>query len=290
LKRTPIRFEEILRPILADECSQEDFKSFTQRWNQYARYHSGKDVDELRHQLLNCPDTALKEFMYDSLGSKVDTLSLTDLFKQLEKLAVVEVDEDTKQTVVPQAEIVPLYGQNGGQEGAAQKKVIPKTFVKCEELSCQFNMVLEDEFSARRVLENHRIVAHKRQEQIHQQELCGRKGGRRRGAKNKTVPDRNGGGLDYGQVQQMQETKVRENQGICKYGGENGHGKSPSQESLESRECLESRDCDVIQCNKKWHFPDYCTEKKPQEVPDDSKKEMRCGERAQSYKMVMRWT
>ena len=51
------------------------------------------DVGELRQQLLNCSDGALEDFMYDSLGSKVDTLSLTALFQQLEKLAVVEVEE-----------------------------------------------------------------------------------------------------------------------------------------------------------------------------------------------------
>ena len=45
---------------------------------------------------MNCQDRAL--------GSKVDTLSLTDLFHQLEKLVVVEVEEDRKQTVVPQVE------------------------------------------------------------------------------------------------------------------------------------------------------------------------------------------
>ena len=51
------------------------------------------DVGELRQQLLNCADGPLEVFMYNSLGCKVDTLSETDLLKQLEKLAVVEVEE-----------------------------------------------------------------------------------------------------------------------------------------------------------------------------------------------------
>ena len=80
---------------------------------------------------------------------------------------MVVVDEDMKQTVVPQVEILPLYGQSGGQEGGAQKTLIPKTFVRCEEVSCQFNMELDDQVSAQRVLENHMFVAHKRQEQNH---------------------------------------------------------------------------------------------------------------------------
>ena len=71
-------------------------------------YHSGMDIGDLRQQLLNCADGAFEDFMYDSLSSKVDTLSLTDLFQQLKELAVVVVDEDTKhvqnQTVVSEVE------------------------------------------------------------------------------------------------------------------------------------------------------------------------------------------
>ena len=74
-------------------------------------------------------------------------------------------------------------------------------------------MVLEDEISAKRVLQNHKFVAHKRQYQGPQQKLYGRKGGRRRDAKNKIVPIINpqsgGGGQAHDQVHPMQETKFR---------------------------------------------------------------------------------
>ena len=87
---------EMPRPVLRGGCSQEEFQSFTQQWNQYAMYHSGMDVRELRQQLLNCVEGALEDLMYDSLGSKVDTLSQTNLIKQLEELAVVVMVEDVK--------------------------------------------------------------------------------------------------------------------------------------------------------------------------------------------------
>jgi hypothetical protein len=96
--------KEMPRPVLRGGCSQEEFKSFKQHWNQYAKYHNGMDVGELRQQLLNCADGALETLMYDSLGSQVDTLSQTDLFKQLEELAVVVVRKDVKQMVVPKVE------------------------------------------------------------------------------------------------------------------------------------------------------------------------------------------
>ena len=38
-----------------------------------------------------------------------------------------------------------------------------------------------------RVLRNHMFVAHKKQEQIHQQEMCGRKRGRRRVASHQVL-------------------------------------------------------------------------------------------------------
>jgi hypothetical protein len=144
-----------------------EFKSFKQHWNQYAKYHNGMDVGELRQQLLNCADGALETLMYNSLGSQVDTLSQTDLFKQLEELAVVVVGKDVKQMVVPKVDMLHL---------------------SCEEPSCQFNMEMKDKVSAQRVMMNHMFVDHKRQEQNQQQQLCGKKGGWKGGAKNKIIP------------------------------------------------------------------------------------------------------
>ena len=80
------------------------------------------DVGELRQQLLNCADGALEPLMYNSLGGKVDTLSQTDLVKQLEQLAVV-VGEEVKQMVVPTVEMLPL---TNGQKGAPMKKKYPR--------------------------------------------------------------------------------------------------------------------------------------------------------------------
>ena len=97
---------------------------------------------------MNCPDTDLTETVYDALHNRVDTFTQDDLLKQIEKIAVVEFNEDTKKTAVPKIEMLSLHGQSGGQEGGAQKKIIPQTFVRCEELSCQFSMELENEVSA----------------------------------------------------------------------------------------------------------------------------------------------
>jgi hypothetical protein len=39
--------QEMPCPVLREECSQEEFQSFTQQWSLYARYYSGMDVGEL---------------------------------------------------------------------------------------------------------------------------------------------------------------------------------------------------------------------------------------------------
>ena len=118
------------------------------------------------------------------------------------------------------------------------------------------------------MLENHRFVAHKRQEQNHQHELCGRKGGRRGGAKNKIVPDRkplSGGGLDCDQGHRVQEDKVRENLGNIEDCGKNGHGNSPNLNL--------------------WR--DFCTRKKPEGASEVSEKMTVTGNPGQSNKTEM---
>ena len=144
-------------------------------------------VDTITHELLTVIELLAAEevekAMYNDYGGENDTFSPTDVISQIEEQAVVVVDEDIKQEVVPVVKILPLlYGQSGGQKGGAQGIIIPKTFARYEEPSCKFSMELDDDISALRVLENHKFVAHKRQVQHHQQGLCGRKGGQKRGA------------------------------------------------------------------------------------------------------------
>jgi hypothetical protein len=156
------------------------------------------------------------------------------------------VDEDMKQEVVPKLDMLPLsYGKCGGQEGGAKDKIVPKTFARCKESSCQFSIEMEDEVSALSVLSNHMFVAHKRQEQNHQQELGGRKRGRRRGAKDKIVPIKNppsgGGGPEYDLLNPMQEKNVIETEKNCKYGEKKDHESSPSLVKDEESEVPEDQ-------------------------------------------------
>jgi hypothetical protein len=82
--------QEVLCPLLRGDCNQGEFMAFAQQWSLYAGCHGGMDERELQQQLLNCAVGPLKAVMYDALGSKVDTLSETELMEESEKLAVVK--------------------------------------------------------------------------------------------------------------------------------------------------------------------------------------------------------
>jgi hypothetical protein len=66
---------EVTRPTLRDGCNLDEFKSFTLQWRLYAGCQGEMNDRELRQQLLNCTDGPLEATMYDTPGSKVDTLS-----------------------------------------------------------------------------------------------------------------------------------------------------------------------------------------------------------------------
>jgi hypothetical protein len=117
--------------------------------------------------------------VYENLDNKTDTHYQTNMVVVDKDHTVEVVDEDMKQEMVPKVDMLHWSnGKCGGQEGGAKDTIVPKTSARCEE--CQFNMEMKDEVSAQRVLKNHMFVAHTRQEQNHQQQLCG-KGGAEKG-------------------------------------------------------------------------------------------------------------
>jgi hypothetical protein len=91
------KYEEFNDRFHADRNMYEEYeeykesKSFTQKWRLYARCHGGMDVWELQHQLLGYTDRPLEADMYNALGSKIGTLSETDMMEELENLAMEEI-------------------------------------------------------------------------------------------------------------------------------------------------------------------------------------------------------
>ena len=84
-----IQLSKIPRPEISGGCSQEDFKFFTRKWDQYVRSSNKKDEHKLKDQLTNCPDDSLRSALYKALGDRIDTITVVNLLKEIEELAVV---------------------------------------------------------------------------------------------------------------------------------------------------------------------------------------------------------
>ena len=90
-----VQLSKIPRPEISGGCSQEDFKFFTRKWDQYVRSSNEKDDNKLKDQLTNIPDDTLRSALYKALGDRINTISVTDLLKEIEVLAVVnKVQQD----------------------------------------------------------------------------------------------------------------------------------------------------------------------------------------------------
>jgi hypothetical protein len=51
-----VQLSKIPRPEINGGCSQQVFKFFTRKWDQYVRSSNEKDGNKLKDQLTNCPD------------------------------------------------------------------------------------------------------------------------------------------------------------------------------------------------------------------------------------------
>jgi hypothetical protein len=67
-------------------------------WDQYVRSANEKDDDTLKVQLTNCPNDTLRGALYEALGDRIDTISVTDLLQEIEVLAVVQQDRDDQRS------------------------------------------------------------------------------------------------------------------------------------------------------------------------------------------------
>lgn len=58
--------------------------------DQYVRASNETDVTKLKDQLLQCPDDTLGSALHRAMGDQVDTITVTELLKEIEELAVVK--------------------------------------------------------------------------------------------------------------------------------------------------------------------------------------------------------
>ena len=256
---------KIPRPEISGGSSQEDFRQFKVKWNQYVRASNVTDADNLRDDLMHCPDAALEKAVHRALGVRVETINVEDLLREIETLAVIkqsnhvnilglmkskqEREEPVRQfaarlrglaavcdltalctcglTVSMVNKWVLMTMINGLHDGESQQSVLSKV----EEMNLEDTIVF---------VETREVGRH-------------------------SVKILNGG-LTSSQVNRVNVQDT----GTCSYCGKKGHGKN-SHRDIRRTDCPAwGRMCK--KCKQKNHFTDLCTRKgdKKEESPKDT--------------------
>ena len=84
---------QLVRPSISRGCSQEEFEHFKLAWTVYVKISGETNDMIIRDQLYHCPDIKMRETLYRTLGDRVDTISVSDLLREIETLAVHGEDE-----------------------------------------------------------------------------------------------------------------------------------------------------------------------------------------------------
>ena len=137
------QLSKLPRPTITGGCSQEDFKSFKRSWEQYIGSSNETTDAVLRARLLHCPDEALKRTVERSLGDRVDTISVADLLKEIETLAVVKQSNLVNTLALMSAK--QERGENVRQY-AARLRGLAATCVLTIQCTCQLKVSYADQW------------------------------------------------------------------------------------------------------------------------------------------------
>ena len=89
------------RPKVRGGCSKAEFKLFVKKWRKFVRSSGETDEVLLKDQLLNCPNETLGRALYKALGDRADTISVVELLKEIEVLAVVTKNNGVELSKTP---------------------------------------------------------------------------------------------------------------------------------------------------------------------------------------------
>ena len=79
----------LVRPSISRGCSREEFEHFKMAWTNYVKASNETNDVIIRDQLLYCPEEEMRKTLHRDLGDRAATISVGDLLKEIETLAIV---------------------------------------------------------------------------------------------------------------------------------------------------------------------------------------------------------
>ena len=274
------KWEKIPRPTISTGCSQQDFKYFLEQWNRYTRgsIDAGADTDRHRDQLMYCPDEALRKHVSRSLGGRLDTISVGDLLKEIERLAV-EKQSNIINTVALLS--VTQDRDEGVRQFAARLRGLAAVCDFSVVCACGKKLSSEEKWILMAMIkglndEDTKQEVMSKVTELSLEETIAFVEARETG--KKSISRLNGGGLASSQLNKI-NTRYKEQgqfsnnaQEKCKYCGTKGHGKSPNFD-LKKASCP-AFDNKCQRCNRKGHFQIFCNRKLNKEKSEDVKNQV----------------
>ena len=102
--------EVLVRPSISKGCSQSEFEHFKMAWTAYVMASNETNEVLIRDQLFYCPDREIRKTLERTLGDRLDTISVMEMLKEIETIAVQKEDKTSNKLGVDAAKSTVTWG------------------------------------------------------------------------------------------------------------------------------------------------------------------------------------
>ena len=247
---------KIPRTEISVGSSQEDFRQFKVKWGQYVRSSNETDDVKLRDQLLQCPDADLAKAVHRALGMRVENITVVDLLKEIETLAVIKQSNHVNILAMMKSR---QERDEPVRQFAARLRGLAAVCDLAALCTCGNTVSMVDRWVLMTLInglhdEDTQQAVLSKVEEMNLADTIVFVEAREVGKHSAKVLN---GGLMSSQVHRVQD----DGEGACKFCGENGHGKNPNID-------IRRTDCPAFnkrcqKCKQKGHFRKMCAKKGP---------------------------
>ena len=247
---------KIPRPEISGGSSQEDFRQFKVKWGQYVRSSNETDDVKLRDQLLQCPDADLAKAVHRALGMRVENITVVDLLKEIETLAVIKQSNHVNILAMMKSK---QERDEPVRQFAARLRGLAAVCDLAALCTCGNTVSMVDKWVLMTLInglhdEDTQQAVLSKVEEMNLADTIVFVEAREVGKHSVKAIN---GGLMSSQVHRVQD----DGEGTCKFCGENGHGKNPNID-------IRRTDCPAFnkrcqKCKQRGHFRKMCAKKGP---------------------------